>query len=314
MTKNLKISSLEELLKTNITQPQMIAEPIISQGGLVGLYAPRGVGKTFVSMEIAYCVAMGLDIFGGKWKVIEAHKVLFIDGEMPLWALMKRFRKIHDRHQGKHETNLQIFNNEEQSITVAMDIMEEEYRNAIDANLDGVSLLILDNLSSLCYGKENDSTSWGVVQQWLLSIRKRGISILIVHHAGKNGKQRGTSRMEDTLDTLIKLDKQGKASDGCYFIVKYEKNRHFFGVDANPFAVRLNNNRNQWEISQTEESIVNDEKQREEAEKDLKIIEIRNDNKTFDEIAKTLKVGKDRISKVYKAAKLSCDDVDMNKE
>ena len=54
--------------------------------------------------------------------------------------------------------------------------------------------LILDNLSSLTAAlRENDSDSWSPIQQWLLRLRRRGISVLIVHHAGKGGEQRGNA-------------------------------------------------------------------------------------------------------------------------
>jgi len=37
------------------------------------------------------------------------------------------------------------------------------------------------------------------VQGWLLVLRRRGISVMVIHHAGKSGLQRGTSRREDVL-------------------------------------------------------------------------------------------------------------------
>jgi len=53
--------------------------------------------------------------------------------------------------------------------------------------------------------RENDSDAWGEIQDRLLRLRRRGISVLIVHHAGKRGGQRGTSRREDVLDTSFSL-------------------------------------------------------------------------------------------------------------
>lgn len=37
------------------------------------------------------------------------------------------------------------------------------------------------------------------------SHRRAGRSIVLVHHAGKGGAQRGTSKREDVLDTVIAL-------------------------------------------------------------------------------------------------------------
>lgn len=61
-------------------------------------------------------------------------------------------------------------------------------KKIIDELLDGVEFVVLDNLSTLCRtGKENESESWIVVQQWILSLRRRNITVLLIHHAGKSG-------------------------------------------------------------------------------------------------------------------------------
>jgi putative DNA primase/helicase len=108
--------------------------------------------------------------------------------------------------------------------------------------LQGAELLILDNLSTLCRGgKENEAESWLPVQAWALSLRRRGVSVLFVHHAGKGGAQRGTSRREDVLDTVINLrhGEDYSAIDGARFEVHYEKARGIHGEDARPFEARM---------------------------------------------------------------------------
>jgi hypothetical protein len=57
----------------------------------------------------------------------------------------------------------------------------------------------------LTTGRENEAESWLPVQQWALSLRRRGISVLLDHHAGRNGEQRETSKREDVLDTMLTL-------------------------------------------------------------------------------------------------------------
>jgi hypothetical protein len=55
-------------------------------------------------------------------------------------------------------------------------------QNDLDAHLKGVELLILDNLSSLTSViRDNDAESWNPIQSWLLRLRRRGISVLVVH-------------------------------------------------------------------------------------------------------------------------------------
>src|ERR1700738_643103 len=105
--------------------------------------------------------------------------------------------------------------------------------------LEGLDLLILDNLSTLCTsGSESGSDAWVPMQNWLLSLRRRGISVLLVHHAGTNGRQRGTSRREDALDTVIALRRPEDYSpeQGARFEIHFEKLRNRVdAVGAIPF-------------------------------------------------------------------------------
>jgi putative DNA primase/helicase len=43
-------------------------------------------------------------------------------------------------------------------------------------------------------GRENEAESWSPVADWVLHLRRRGIAVILIHHGGKNGQQRGTSK------------------------------------------------------------------------------------------------------------------------
>ena len=71
---------------------------------------------------------------------------------------------------------------------------------------------------------------------------RRGVSVLLVHHAGTNGRQRGTSRREDALDTVIALRRQEDYSpeQGARFEIHFEKLRsRVDSAGATPFEARL---------------------------------------------------------------------------
>jgi putative DNA primase/helicase len=117
-----------------------------------------------------------------------------------------------------------------------------EIQAELDPWLDETDLLILDNLSSLtAVIRDNDAESWGPIQDWLLRLRRKGLSVLIVHHAGKGGQQRGTSRREDVLDTSISLRRPEDytPAEGARFEVHLEKGRGIHGDDAKPFEAKL---------------------------------------------------------------------------
>ena len=58
---------------------------------------------------------------------------------------------------------------------------------------------------------------------------------------GKGGAQRGTSRREDVLDTVVKLERPDdyRPSEGARFIVTFEKSRGFTGKEAETFEAAL---------------------------------------------------------------------------
>ena len=87
------------------------------------------------------------------------------------------------------------------------------------------------------------------VQAWALSLRRARKSVVLIHHGGKSGSQRGTSKKEDILDTVIALRRPPdySAAQGARFELHFEKNRGFDGPDAEPFEVRLVGDH--WEIS-----------------------------------------------------------------
>ena len=231
---------IHELLKLDIPEREMILEPIIPQKGLAMLYAERGIGKTHVAIGISCAVATGLSFL--EWQAPKQRKVLHVDGEMPATVLRERFKQAMAGQSpvpGPHMLNVLTADLLELGVGNLADV---NVQTELDPHLNGVELLVLDNLSSLTNViRDNDAESWNPIQEWLLRLRRQGVSVLIVHHAGKGGQQRGTSRREDVLDTSISLKRPSDygASQGARFEVHLEKARGIHGEKANPFEAQL---------------------------------------------------------------------------
>lgn len=236
----LRAVTVTELLRMDVPPREMMLHPFLPTQGLAMLYSKRGVGKTFISLGIAVAVASGTQFL--KWHAPTKRKVLYVDGEMPCSALRDRISSIISGTDiGFPLDTLEIITPDVQDRGLP-DLATITGQDQIEEHLEGVNLLILDNLSSLVRAvKENEGEGWLPIQDWALDLRRRGISVLFVHHAGKSGAQRGSSRREDLLDSVVTLKHPTDyvAAEGLRCIVDYEKSRGFFGDDARSFEVRM---------------------------------------------------------------------------
>jgi putative DNA primase/helicase len=110
-----------------------------------------------------------------------------------------------------------------------LNIANPEVQQALTAHClaNKVKVLILDNLFTLASGmKENEADSWEQLNPWLLDLRRRKIAVVIVHHAGRSGQMRGTSKREDNVFWIIALDDMKTNADdkrGARFISHFTK-------------------------------------------------------------------------------------------
>ena len=233
--------TMEQFLTMELPQREMLLAPFLPSQGLCLLYAKRGIGKTHVALGIAYAVATGGTFL--KWQAPRARKVLYIDGEMPAAAMQERLRRISVTEDLKppHPSFLRLITPDLQAVAMP-NLSTKEGRDALGELCRDSDLIIIDNVSTLFRsGVENEAESWQPVQDWALELRRQGKSVLFIHHAAKAGQQRGTSKREDILDTVITLKHpQGDCPDqGAAFEVSFEKTRDFFGDDAAPFQVHV---------------------------------------------------------------------------
>ncbi|MBI5664821.1 MAG: AAA family ATPase [Nitrospirae bacterium] len=255
--KLLKVVSIEQLLSLEIPPRDNILTPIITSQSISMLYGIRGVGKTHFVIGIALAVSGGGCFL--KWRAEKPYNVLYIDGEMPAVVVQERFSRHIVSLDYEITGSLNIITPDLQKYGMP-NLSTVDGQAAIEQHLDNVKLVILDNLSTLCRsGKENEGESWLPVQEWALRLRSKGISILFIHHAGKAGLQRGTSRREDVLDTVINLRRPADyhPSEGAKFEIHFEKARGLYGDDVKPFEAMLTekDGRLLWTYKDVEESL-----------------------------------------------------------
>ena len=246
--RQVKAINLQEFLDLHIPPRETLLAPWLPKQGLAMIYAPRGTGKTRLLHGVCHALASGTGFL--RWKATRPCRVVLIDGEMPAAMLQEMLRATAAASQASFP-DPQFFR------IVAADLHKDGLPDLADPSaqqfyadvVGDADVVSADNLSTLCRSlKENDADSWAPVQSWALSLRRQGKSINFVHHGGKSGSQRGTSKKEDVLDTVIALRRPPdySADQGARFEIHFEKSRGFYGPDAEPFEAQLIDN--QWAI------------------------------------------------------------------
>jgi hypothetical protein len=109
-----------------------------------------------------------------------------------------------------------------------LNLSKEATRRALTAIVEDLAIdfMVLDNWVSLMHDlDENDNAAIGPVARWLARLRHDGTSVLMVHHAGKEGKQRGASAREDVLDYSIRLQPTRRTGRFSQWSLQWDKVR-----------------------------------------------------------------------------------------
>ena len=283
---------VNEFINYHIPPRENILTPWLPQQGLAMIYAARGVGKTFIALGIAHAVVTGASFL--KWSAPKPRGVLYLDGEMPAPLMQERLKMFFQTAITTH-VPFRLLTPDIQKAAMP-DLSRQTDQAQLEQFLEGIDLIIVDNISTLCRsGKENDADAWIPVQDWALRMRASGRSVLFIHHAGKGGMQRGTSKREDILDTVISLQQSVdyNASVGASFEIHFEKTRGFCGSDAESFNACLHtaDGVTHWEMGAAAPTTF------------AKVIEMTQQGQPQHEIAKMLNIHKSNVSRHILRAK-----------
>ena len=284
----------EEFVAANLPARKLLVSPWLPVGGSAMIHGKAGVGKTQLALSVAVAVAAGQPFLG--WCVPNPASVLYLDGEMNPSDMQHRLAARYSLESSDPNGRLRIFS----SLMQARDqepfnLANTDHQAEIQPLVNDTSLVIVDNISCLTMtagASENDAESWQPMHCWMMRLRTRNIAVIFVHHAGKTGDQRGTSRRKDQLDTVIKLTSMSRASSqgGCNVKIEFEKNRGVYGRDAEPFQAEMTSlptGKIAWSRS--------------EIGRTKKILDLKSQGKSHSEIAKQLGIDKSTVSRHLKA-------------
>ena len=299
--KRVRAVQLGQMLKMKFTPDiQLLGQLIFAK--TIGMIAgPRGGGKSLLSMLMSYAIAGGKPL--EPWGSGSGMPVAYLDGEMRAIGFQSRLRLLHARNQDpesirKVQQNLHIISRDfAKDVIGSIDQVEGQRR--IDALIpDEVKLIVIDNLSAWTSGGREDGGSWATIKSWLIEKRLQGKSVLLVHHTGKNGKQRGSSAHEDLLDYSILLSpmaSNGEEQD-TRFTVEHTKLRDHLPhlKQRYEFAIYTKDNKLFFDVAPAGVRI---------SEHAQEMLEMHTNNIPMSEIAEKFKVNKSTVSRTIQRLK-----------
>lgn len=222
-------------------RPKLLA-PWLVEGSINMVFADRGIGKTFFCLSCAAALANGKSFL--CFEAPGPVPVLYLDGEMPATAMQWRLKMLTNGE--RTNAPLHIYTPDCQDLTDHIpDLGTSGGRAEVNELIDAVrpKAVFIDNISTFVRtGNENEGDSWAPIQAWAVQLRKRGIAVIFVHHANKEGKQRGTHKKEDVMDVVIQLkrpDEFIQGTDDTRIMIRYSKARHLPAIDTQDIEATL---------------------------------------------------------------------------
>lgn len=184
----------------DIPTPDPIIDGVLYRESSAMLYGDAGVGKSFVALDWALCLASGMDWWGHQIK--EPTKVLYVVGE-GLGGVAARYTAWKRYHEVR---SVPLISFAPRAVDLQRQDGKEELYRTVE-HTDEPTLVVLDTLARhIPGGDENSFQTMSHLVEAMDEIRRAtGGCVLGVHHSGKTATAgaRGHSSLRGAIDTEI---------------------------------------------------------------------------------------------------------------
>lgn len=191
--------SLSELLDQEVSR-EFIIPDLLYKPGVVLLYGAGGDGKSMTAWTLAKHVALGIPfVIKGKPVPVEQGPVLLLNGDQSLVQLQEQMEEVEMPRSAP--------------ITIRTDWSLQYYARFVRlVEQLKPTLIVVDSLIGCSGGKafDENKSDFATPLYWLT--RNNGVlfpatTIVIIHHANKQGGFRGSSAINDAVDEVWQLRK-----------------------------------------------------------------------------------------------------------
>jgi hypothetical protein len=227
----------ETLAAEDLPEQKILAtlkgEPLLREETLNEVFSFRGLGKSFFVASLIKALTLGDEFLGIRSP--GGFRVLLVDGELPSRLLQKRLRSLVGR-DSKGLLRVRSLKTVANRMPALADPAEQEKLIAALGTWRP-DVIVFDTRTAVFKHDTNNQEQLMVVNEFLMELRSRGFAVILMHHAGKNGTQRGRTDNDDPLDLSIQLNPIKNGETGCVqFRMVFEKIR--YGDRLEPFDAK----------------------------------------------------------------------------
>lgn len=194
----LKLYSLADL--ESLPPITWLVDKTLTRGGLSMIWGRSGSLKSFVALDMAMCIATGLDWHGNA---VQAGRVLYIAAEGAFGLAQRAFGWAQRRGEGKPAPDLLLL---PQALVLTGNELFE-LLTVIKASGPAPTFIVVDTLSrTIGGGNPNQPSDMNLYVDAVDRLRtETGAHVMVVHHAGEDETRNeiGNKGLRNACDTVI---------------------------------------------------------------------------------------------------------------
>lgn len=194
-------------LKRTVPSDYLAVEPfeslvnnILHHPSLTLLFAASGEMKSYFALSFAKAIAEGSSFMNEE--IQHPRKVVYLDSELSPPATKNRLEQL----KISSDENLCFLT----PCTDGINLSEKSDRKELSKLLtkEKAQVLIIDNIRTSTQIVENSADEITPLNSYIKGLRDQGISVLVIHHANKDGQSyAGSSNIVTVFDTVFGLER-----------------------------------------------------------------------------------------------------------
>ena len=203
-----KFRAFDEMADAALAEPSnYLIEGLLDCGCFSAMFGAPGAGKSFVALELAYCVATGQPVADRE---VRQGLVVYMalegaNGVKKRAAALRKFKSANPNPPLIFcDDQFNLYANRSDAKGLCESLKEPTERSGLP-----LRLVIIDTLAlAIAGGDENTAKDMGALIANSKEIaRATGAHVMVIHHSGKDvsKEERGSSSLRAATDTMIQL-------------------------------------------------------------------------------------------------------------